>query len=82
MSYGTNSNNNNNYLLAPFVHMFYSNFSVLPLPDKLWLLLEIGVGGYIVGRSGEKIASQLKKIKRYKNEKITNFNCYITNHIN
>ena len=53
--------NNNINLLAPFIHMFYSNYPVLPLPDKLWSLLEIGVGGYIVGRSGEKIAGNFKK---------------------
>ena len=28
---------------------------VLDLPDKLWALMEIGVGGYILGRTAEKI---------------------------
>jgi hypothetical protein len=33
----------------------------IPLPDELWNLLMIGVGGYVVGRSGEKIADRLGK---------------------
>jgi hypothetical protein len=32
----------------------------LVLPPDMWALLKIGVGGYIVGRSGEKIARSLK----------------------
>jgi hypothetical protein len=32
-----------------------------PLRDEAWLLLEIGLGGYIVGRSGEKIAQTIKQ---------------------
>jgi hypothetical protein len=31
------------------------------LAEDAWLLLQIGLGGYIVGRSGEKIAPILKK---------------------
>ncbi len=27
---------------------------VLDLPDRLWQLMEIGVGGYILGRMAEK----------------------------
>lgn len=30
-----------------------------PLRDEAWFLLEIGLGGYIVGRSGEKLAKTL-----------------------
>ena len=32
-----------------------------PLRDEAWLLLEIGLGGYIVGRSGEKLAKTIMK---------------------
>ena len=32
-----------------------------PLRDEAFLLLEIGLGGYIVGRSGEKIVKTLKQ---------------------
>jgi hypothetical protein len=34
---------------------------MLELPDKLWNLLTIGVGGYVVGRSAEKIAESYAK---------------------
>lgn len=32
-----------------------------PLRDEAWNLLSIGLGGYIVGRSGEKIAQTIKQ---------------------
>ena len=32
----------------------------IPLPDQLWNLLMIGVGGYVVGRSGEKMMKNYK----------------------
>ncbi len=31
------------------------------LNEEAWFLLEIGLGGYVVGRSGEKIAETLKR---------------------
>ena len=56
-----------NYLLAPLVELAvrlltYDQLPLtIPLPDELWNLLMIGVGGYIVGRSGEKIADKVRK---------------------
>ena len=32
-----------------------------PLAKEAWLFLQIGLGGYVVGRSGEKIAKGMKK---------------------
>ena len=32
----------------------------LALPEQLWTLLQIGVGGYVVGRSGEKMVQTYK----------------------
>ena len=32
-----------------------------PLAAEAWTLLQIGLGGYVVGRSGEKIINQIKK---------------------
>ena len=32
-----------------------------PLRDEAWMLLQLGLGGYVVGRSGEKIAHVMKK---------------------
>ena len=31
-----------------------------PLRDEAWVLLQLGLGGYVVGRSGEKIAKVVK----------------------
>jgi len=45
----------NNYLLYPYLSLFTSKVVALELPDKLWNLMTIGVGGYIAGRSAEKI---------------------------
>ena len=38
------------------------SFGVLAfrLSNQAWLLLQIGLGGYVVGRSGEKIVGKLK----------------------
>jgi hypothetical protein len=48
----------NNYILFPY---FPAIFSSLDLPDQLWELLKIGVGGYVIGRSVEKAADKWKK---------------------
>ena len=50
----------NNYILAPYVNLFFSTDVTLDLPDKLWNLMMIGVGGYIPGRSLEKAAKAWK----------------------
>jgi len=51
----------NNYLVYPYLALFGVPCIVLELPEKLWSLMEIGVGGYILGRSGEKIVDRLKQ---------------------
>lgn len=51
----------NNYLLVPYANAFFNWGIILELPDALWTLLTIGVGGYTVGRSAEKVAGKLKK---------------------
>lgn len=51
----------NNFLIAPILQMFGAPMVILELPSELYDLMTIGVGGYIVGRSGEKIASNLRK---------------------
>ena len=35
-----------------------------PLANEAWTLLQIGLGGYVVGRSAEKIAPQVKDMMR------------------
>jgi len=56
-----------NYLFAPLIELVVQLTTdnqiplTIELPEELWTLLTVGVGGYIVGRSGEKVASKLKK---------------------
>lgn len=51
----------NNYLLFPYMSLFTTKTVILELPEKLWSLMQIGVGGYVLGRSGEKIMAEIKK---------------------
>ena len=51
----------NNYILMPFANIIFGTSIELSIPDPMWNLLTIGVGGYIAGRSGEKIAENWKK---------------------
>lgn len=50
----------NNYVLFPYMSLFTSKATMLDLPPELWNLLKIGVGGYIVGRSAEKVTRSIK----------------------
>ena len=48
----------NNYILAPYFPVYFVG---LDLPDQLWTLLTIGVGGYVGGRSIEKAVQIYKR---------------------
>ena len=48
------------YLLFPILNQFGLDLS-LELPEELWTLLTVGVGGYTVGRSVEKAVDRYKK---------------------
>lgn len=50
----------NNYILYPYLSLFWAAAPVLDLPPYLWELLKIGVGGYILGRSVEKTVTNWK----------------------
>jgi hypothetical protein len=50
----------NNYLLYPYLSLFWENAPLLALPPDLWDLLKIGLGGYVIGRSGEKAVKSWK----------------------
>jgi hypothetical protein len=45
----------NNYILAPYIN----SIEILELPGGLWALLTTGTGGYVLGRSAEKITEKL-----------------------
>lgn len=46
-----------NYVFAPLF-----NLKSLAIPDQMWELLKLGISGYIVGRSVEKIAPDVAAI--------------------
>ena len=47
----------NNYILAPYLHAMFGWSVTLDMPTELWELLKIGLGGYVLGRSGEKMVA-------------------------
>jgi hypothetical protein len=47
-----------NYLFFPLLAIVTGIPYELTLPTEMWNLLQIGVGGYIVGRSGEKMVNK------------------------
>lgn len=56
-----------NFLLAPLIELGVTLFTgnqiplQIDLPGELWTLLTVGVGGYTVGRSAEKVATNIGK---------------------
>ena len=50
----------NNYVLAPYVRAFGFEVPTLEIPNGMWALLNVGVGGYVVGRSAEKIYDRIR----------------------
>ena len=51
----------NNYIIAPYLQAIFDWSVVLDIPSQLWGLLTVGVGGFIMGRTGEKIVSKWKE---------------------
>jgi len=45
-----------NYVLGPVVKFFFAAAITIDLPGDVWTLLQIGLGGYVVGRSAESVA--------------------------
>ena len=50
----------NNYIFAPYLLAFGYAVPTLEIPPDMWTLLQIGLGGYIAGRSGEKMVKVWK----------------------
>ena len=48
-----------NYIFAPIIKMITGIVVGFELPGDVWTLLQIGLGGYVVGRSSESIARTL-----------------------
>lgn len=53
----------NNYIFAPYMQAIFNTSVSLPTPPDLWELIKIGLGGYVVGRSGEKIMAMYTGLK-------------------
>ena len=48
----------NNYIIVPWLQAFgVETVAVLEIPEGMWGLLTVGLGGYVVGRTIEKTGS-------------------------
>lgn len=47
-----------NYILVPIFNIWFG-LPILEIPAGMWTLLTVGLGGYVAGRSGEKIVATL-----------------------
>jgi len=45
----------NNYVLNPWLSALFDLDVVMEIPPEMWSLLKLGIGGYVAGRSAEKI---------------------------
>lgn len=45
----------NNYVLAPYFAAFGAMVPTLDIPNGMWALLNVGIGGYIASRGVEKV---------------------------
>ena len=45
-----------NYVLGPVILFFFKASITITLQGDVWSLLQIGLGGYVVGRSAESVA--------------------------
>ena len=45
-----------NYVIGPVIKVFTGAIISFELPGDVWSLLQIGMGGYVLGRSAESVA--------------------------
>ena len=50
----------NNYVLVPYVTAFGGTVPTLEIPNGMWALLNVGIGGYITSRGIEKVVALRK----------------------
>ncbi len=53
-----------NFIISPLLSL-----DQLPIPPDMWDLLKLGMGGYIIGRSAEKIVPEVVKVMKKDNKK-------------
>ncbi len=51
----------NNYIIYPYLSLFWDSAPSLTIPTDLWDLLKLGLGGYVAGRTGEKMMKSWKE---------------------
>ena len=51
----------NNYIIYPYLSLFFEGAPKLDIPPDMWDLLKIGIGGYTVGRTVEKSVKSYKE---------------------
>ena len=49
----------NNFIVVPYATAFGFPVPVLPIPDNMWGLLTVGIGGYIGSRGVEKVTKTI-----------------------
>lgn len=47
----------NNYVLVPYIAAFGAAVPTLVIPNGMWALLNVGIGGYITSRGIEKVVA-------------------------
>ena len=57
-----------NYIISPIILALFSKKIGIELPSDVWTCLNIAMGGYVVGRSGESIARSLSSRPLNKNQ--------------
>ena len=45
-----------NYVIGPVIKVFFGAVISFELPGDVWTLLNVGLGGYVIGRSAESVA--------------------------
>ena len=54
----------NNNILYPYLSLFWHSAPLLPCPTELWEVIKLGLGGYVIGRSGEKMVKSWADSKK------------------
>ena len=57
-----------NWMIAGILRSLGFDITIIPIPNDMWTLLSIGVGGYVVGKSGENIMTTYANAK-FNNQK-------------
>jgi predicted MFS family arabinose efflux permease len=53
----------NNYIVYPYISLFWVDAPLLEIPNQMWALLNIGIGGYVVSRGAEKVTKIYKETR-------------------